>query len=266
MKNNLCKLRKSLNFTLMELLIVVAVIAILAGMLLPALQKAKEQGMRARCTSNVKQIGFAISSYSNDFDDHTMPAQPKYDNAHTWVQGLIIWGYLEKGNFNGEVGNNFRAKAMKPAGVFSCPSATGNYAEDVASYNTPTTTHYGLGFLIGSWSYPTPNASSAKKLSQYLGYYSRVMMLGEKKWGPNNAYNVTVSAGSSGHILDGMIRHQGYGNFVFFDGHVEGRRPNMIPVHTAGTLYPAVLANAIEQGSSAFWGDIGFRDKWPGKL
>jgi len=43
-------------FTLIEVLVVIAMIAILASMLMPALSKAKEKGQRARCTSNVKQI------------------------------------------------------------------------------------------------------------------------------------------------------------------------------------------------------------------
>ena len=261
--------RKEMNFrgnhfTLLELLIIIAIIAILASLLLPALGKAKEQGMRTKCTSNIKQIGLAISSYSNDFDDYIIPASPEYNNYHTWVQGLIIWGYLEKGNFHGEV-TDFRTTTTRPAGVFSCPSATGNYANESGGYGTPATTHYGLGYLFGSWS-QNPSSSRAKKLSQYRGYFSRVMILGEKKWGPTDSYNVTTTAGQSGHILDGMIRHQEYGNFMFSDGHAEGRKPNKIPVHTAGTLYPATLATAQETGSSAFWGNFDYRNKWPGKL
>ncbi len=59
-------MRKTKNFTLIELLIVIAVIAVLLSMLLPALNKAREAGQRTVCASNLRQNFLAYASYAND--------------------------------------------------------------------------------------------------------------------------------------------------------------------------------------------------------
>ena len=64
------------GFTLLELLVVIAVMAILTALLLPALGTAREAGWRTACLSNLRQVGVAIHSYANE-NDGAIPYGPK---------------------------------------------------------------------------------------------------------------------------------------------------------------------------------------------
>ncbi len=60
---------KKKTFTLIEMLIVIAIIGILSTILLPALTIARESARRGTCLSNLKQIGFAMINYANEFNN-----------------------------------------------------------------------------------------------------------------------------------------------------------------------------------------------------
>ena len=62
-------MRKGNGFTLIELLVVIAIIALLMAILMPALHRAREQGKRAVCLSNVKQLTIAWILYADENDD-----------------------------------------------------------------------------------------------------------------------------------------------------------------------------------------------------
>ena len=65
--------RRNMNFTLIELLIVIAIVAILSSMLLPSLNSALRKALVVSCTSNLKAIGSAEHMYIGDYDGCVVP-------------------------------------------------------------------------------------------------------------------------------------------------------------------------------------------------
>jgi len=115
------------GFTLIELLVVIAIIAILAAILFPVFASARAKARQTACLSNMKQIGIAVSMYSQDFDGVIVPSQ----TGSTVTGPLVSWPSLIY-------------PYVKNEGVFVCPAANDDiFTPDPAYIHTaagPATT------------------------------------------------------------------------------------------------------------------------------
>jgi prepilin-type N-terminal cleavage/methylation domain-containing protein len=107
------------GFTLIELLVVIAIIAILAALLFPVFARAREQGRKTACLSNLKQIGTGLLMYAQDYDE-TLPVAVQ-DNS----------------NLNDRTGATDSPHAV-PAPGLTLPNAISSYVKSDALFTCPT--------------------------------------------------------------------------------------------------------------------------------
>lgn len=98
------------GFTLIELLVVIAIIGVLVGLLLPAVQQAREAARRTSCNNNLKQIGLALHNY-NDVNKQlpglcmNLPAPATLTGTvHAWSWGAVLLPFMEEGSLYDQAG------------------------------------------------------------------------------------------------------------------------------------------------------------------
>jgi prepilin-type N-terminal cleavage/methylation domain-containing protein len=124
------RLSRRRGFTLIELLVVIAIVAILVGLLLPAVQKAREAAARVSCQSNMKQMALALHN-ANDTVGRLPPLVGRYPQGVGNTNTLTFWllPYVEQDNLYKAADNGagsfdayLNGVNLTPVKVYQCPS------------------------------------------------------------------------------------------------------------------------------------------------
>ncbi len=201
----------------------VAIIAILAAMLLPALNAARERAKSAQCTSNLKQVGVMSAMYSNTFDDYVAP------HSFTYVKN----SYGNHPKVSSDIGYPFYAMFMEcgyapkwdtktKTSAFICPSSSRAFSVNYCFVNGST-----YGITLG-WAFANGNAVSSSKKT--LAKLSKVKNPAGKAYCADSAGGelyekgfVMIGLGAAATSSGGGIayaRHGQYGNVLSAGGSV----------------------------------------------
>jgi prepilin-type N-terminal cleavage/methylation domain-containing protein/prepilin-type processing-associated H-X9-DG protein len=206
-------------FTLIELLIVIAIIAILAAMLLPALSRAKEAAKSINCIVNQAQIGRAIGMYGDDCNGYP----PAHDvniipplTWLSWADTLKSQGYLPllPANGNGVWTYPQGTTCAVPYGVFKCPSedylppAGAFTVSDEILWRGSMYTLNACYYLNADWDTIRLKITNCPKPSDYMLCVDKAK--NQQNW---------LSYAGRDNITS--YRHNRLTNCVFLDNHVE---------------------------------------------
>jgi prepilin-type N-terminal cleavage/methylation domain-containing protein len=169
-------------FTLIELLVVVALVAVLVGLLLPAVQKARESAARTQCASNLKQVALATHGYADAHDGRLPPlvdVTPNTPLGTTWVKSFfyVLLPYVEQQALFARFDPN------DPSTYYGVPPGTpGLCSAGVKTYVCPADPSFTAGQTVRFWTdiSPVPPPYEAHFSGEYApcSYAANGVLLG----------------------------------------------------------------------------------------
>jgi prepilin-type N-terminal cleavage/methylation domain-containing protein/prepilin-type processing-associated H-X9-DG protein len=237
---------RSAAFTLIELLVVIAIISILAAILFPVFATVREKARQTSCASNLKQLGLAVTMYSQDYDDtppcYTAPGPTADGNSLSYwpnaldpyVKERKSW-YCPSFPIQTTVSPNsstYGANRRILTGAFSgtLPNLTlTSAATPMSAFTRPSEL-----LLIADSEYSKPLNTQYKCSSFAAGFVSLYCPMDEAKLGtPCAKYLVNTGGVDS--------RHSGGANVLFLDTHVKWLRRNVIALRETDASHPVDL-------------------------
>ena len=207
-------LARAKAFTLVELLIVIAIIAILAAILFPVFARARENARRSSCQSNLKQMGLGILQYTQDYDEK-MP------------MGITV-------NFlPGQTVNDLLQPYIKSEQIFICPGDCEPYAMDWSGLGTGYAKKASYGFNDQVIKATARNPALAANLPIAVASINQAAKTTAMYDASNIKTGNSPTTGAAyvvGNVYSAR-RHLNGGNALYCDGHVKwtNTKPELAP-------------------------------------